>query len=40
MSRVPCPAPGTVIAIVALFVALGGTGYAVITSGVPDSARG
>lgn len=30
------PSPGTAIALLALFVALGGTGYAVINSGVPD----
>ena len=37
MRRIPHPSPGPVIAFVALFVALSGTGYALIASGIPDT---
>jgi hypothetical protein len=36
MSRFPVPSPATAIAMVALFVALGGTGYAVFSRSIPD----
>ena len=37
MWRAHSPTPATVLAVLALFVALGGTSYAVTSSGIPDA---
>lgn len=37
MKRIPRPTPAFAVAMLALFVALGGTGYAITSGGIPDS---
>ena len=37
MRRIPVPNAASVVALLALFVALSGTGYALVTSGIPDT---